>query len=173
MTENIPAPWTGPEHRDASPARVGGDQPSPAGHPALITGIYTGTLLVISMLTALVAANRVPQLEPYALERNAACYSFFVLFMMIPVFRFLNRPLQLFSSAMIAWSIFVIAYDIAGMVFHYLFQALRTPFQAFMEGTIVYGVLAVGSWLGGMILLARKQPIEPRRRRATDTPDQR
>jgi hypothetical protein len=54
-------------------------------------------------LGALVAANRIPGLEQYALERNAISYSMFVLFMLIPVFRFLKRPLQLFVSAMIAW----------------------------------------------------------------------
>lgn len=137
-----------------------------AGHPALVTGLYTGALLVIVMLGALVAANRIPGLERYALERNAASYSLFVLFMLIPVFRFLNRPLRLFCAAMLGWMVFVIAYDIAGMVFHDLFQVLRTPFQAFIEGAVIYGVIAVGSWVGAMVLQARRQPIAPGRRRA-------
>lgn len=135
-------------------------------HPGLVTGLYMGTLLVIVMLGALVAANRIPGLEQYALERNAASYSLFVLFMLIPVFRFLNRPLRLFSAAMIGWSVFVIAYDIAGMVFHNLFQVLRTPFQAFIEGAVIYGVISVGSWVGAMVLQARRQPIAPGRRRS-------
>ena len=109
-------------------------------HPALVTGLYMGSLLIIVMLGALVAANRIPGLERYALERNAASYSLFVLFMLIPVFRFLNRPLQMFASAMIGWGMFVVAYDIAGMVFRDLFQVLRTPFQALVEGAIIYGV---------------------------------
>ncbi|HXW54409.1 MAG TPA: hypothetical protein VEJ67_01580 [Candidatus Cybelea sp.] len=164
MSENHPAsPLRGTGPRESFPL-----PDASSGRPALVTGLYTGSLLVIVMLGALVAANRIPGLEQYALERNAASYSFFVLFMMIPVFRFLNRPLRLFVSAMIAWSIFVMAYDIAGMVFRYLFQALRTPFQAFLEGAVIYGVIAVGSWVGGMVLLARKQPIAPRRRRAQD-----
>jgi hypothetical protein len=163
MTENDPAPFARTDHRDSSSSPDANSE-----HPALVTGLYTGSLLVIVMFGALVAANRIPGLEKYALERNAASYSFFVLFMMIPVFRFLNRPLRLFASAMIAWSIFVLAYDIAGLVFRYLFQALRTPFQAYLEGAVIYGVIAVGSWVGGMILLARKQPIAPRRRRAQD-----
>jgi uncharacterized membrane protein YdjX (TVP38/TMEM64 family) len=75
------------EHRERSP------------HATLITGLYMGSLLIIVMLGALVAANRIPGLERYALERNAASYSLFVLFMLIPVFRFLNRPLQMFASA--------------------------------------------------------------------------
>ena len=94
-----------------------------------------GSLLIIVMLGALVAANRIPGLERYALERNAASYSLFVLFMLIPVFRFLNRPLQMFASAMIGWGIFVVAYDIAGMVFRDLFQVLRTPFPGADRGS--------------------------------------
>jgi len=128
------------------------------------TGLYTGTLLVMVMFGALVAANRLPWLDNRALERNAASYGLFVIFMLIPVVRFLNRPIQMFTSAMIAWVMFVIAYDIAGMLFRNLFQILRTPFQAFIEGAVVYGVFAVGSWVGAMVLHARHHAITPRRR---------
>lgn len=136
--------------------------------PALWTGLYTGALLTIVMIGSLVAANRIPGLERYALERNGAAYSLFGMFMLIPVFRFLSQPGRLFSSAMISWVIFVLAYDIAGMFFHNLFQVLRTPFQALIEGAIVYGVFAVGSWVGGMLLHARHHTIEPGRRRPSD-----
>ena len=132
--------------------------------PALWTGLYTGTLLVMVMLGALVAANRLPWLDSRALERNAASYGLFVIFMLIPVVRFLKRPIQMFTSAMIGWVMFVIAYDIAGMLFRNLFQILRTPFQAFIEGAVIYGVFAVGSWVGAMILHARHHAITPRRR---------
>ena len=139
------------------------------GHPAIWTGAYTGTLLIIVMLGALVAANRIPGLERYAVERNAASYSFFVLFMLIPVVRFLNRPVLLFASAMVSWGLFVIAYDVAGMVFYNLFDALQhTPLEVLIEGAIVYGVFSVGSWVGAMLLQARRHPIAPRRRRADD-----
>jgi hypothetical protein len=152
-----------------SSAREPGNLPHPPdehlGHPALVTGLYTGSLLVIVMMGTLVAANRIPDLERYALERNAASYSLFVLFMLIPVFRFLNRPLRLFASAMIGWGMFVVAYNIAGMVFHDLFVVLRTPFQALIEGAVIYGIISVGSWVGAMALRARKQPIAPARRR--------
>ena len=132
--------------------------------PALWTGLYTGTLLVMVMLGALVAANRLPWLDSRALERNAASYGLFVIFVLIPVVRFLKRPIQMFTSAMIGWVMFVIAYDIAGMLFRNLFQILRTPFQAFIEGAVIYGVFAVGSWVGAMILHARHHAITPRRR---------
>jgi hypothetical protein len=143
---------------------IGARAQKPLPRPALWTGLYTGTLLVMVMFGALVAANRLPWLDNRALERNAASYGLFVIFMLIPVVRFLNRPIQMFTSAMIAWVMFVIAYDIAGLFFRNLFQILRTPFQAFIEGAVVYGVFAVGSWVGAMVLHARHHAITPRRR---------
>ena len=134
--------------------------------PAVRVGLYTGALLTIVMVGSLIAANRLSWLDNRALERNGASYGLFLAIMLIPIFRFLNRPLKMFSSAMLAWGIFVIAYDIAGMFFHSLFQALRSPFEAFLEGAVVYGVCAVGSWVGGMILLTRQQRVAPRRRRS-------
>jgi hypothetical protein len=135
------------------------------GRATFLTGIYTGTLLIIVMLGGLVAANRIPALEPYALERNAALYTLFVLLMMIPVCRFRNRPMQMFLSAMLGWVLFVAAYNVAGMVFHNLYLVLRTPFEALIEGSIVYGVLAVASWVVRMVSLACREPMQPRRRR--------
>jgi hypothetical protein len=140
------------------------------GSPALHTGLYTGALLVVVMAGALVAANRMVGLERYALERNAASYGLFVMFMLIPVCRFLNHPLQMFTSAMIGWVMFVVAYDIAGIYFQNLFESLRhTPFAALVEGAVVYGVFAVGSWVGAMILHARHHSISSGRRRSDDT----
>lgn len=148
----------------AHPLPVHAHLPVKVASPALRIGLYTGALLTIVMVGSLVAANRLSWLDNRALERNGASYGLFLAIMLIPIFRFLNRPLRMFSSAMLAWGIFVIAYDIAGMFFHSLFQALRSPFEAFLEGAVVYGVCAVGSWVGGMILLTRRQRIAPRRR---------
>ena len=125
----------------------------------------SGFLLIVVMLGALVAANRIPALEDYALERNAISYTLFVLLMLAPVCRFRKSSLQMFLSAMLGWVIFVAAYDLAGMVFHDLFQVLRTPFEVLIEGTVAYGVLAVASWVVSMISHARREPIQPRRRR--------
>jgi hypothetical protein len=136
-------------------------------HKIIFTGIYTGVLLNVVMFGALVAANRVLGLEQYALERNAVSYSAFVIFMLIPILRFFTRPLPMFASAMIGWFLFAIGYDIAGMFFHDLFDSLRhTPFLAVVEGAVVYGVFAVGSWVGGMIMQVRRNPAPLRRQRA-------
>jgi hypothetical protein len=134
--------------------------------PVVRVGLYSGVLLTIVMIGSLVAANRLSWLDNRALERNGASYGLFLAIMLIPIFRFLNRPLRMFYSAMLAWGIFVIAYDIAGMFFHSLFQALRSPFDAFLEGAVVYGVCAVGSWVGGMILVTHQHRVAPRRRRS-------
>src|ERR1700732_1862065 len=96
--------------------------------PALLTGLYIGALLTIAMLAALVGANRVPRLEPYALERNAGSYGAFGLLMSVPILVFLKRPLQMFVSAIVAWVLFDAAYRLAGFYFHNLFDGLRTPF---------------------------------------------
>jgi len=149
----------------------GTDQPASSSprQATLYTGVYTGALLVVVMIGSLVAANRIPGLERFALERNAASYGLFVMFMLIPVCRFLNRPAQMFTSAMIGWVMFVAAYNLAGIFFQNLFDALRhTPFVALIEGAVAYGVFAVGSWVGAMILHARNHPILPRRRRTDD-----
>ncbi len=142
-----------------------GEQVPPRRHDVLFTGLYTGALLVVVMLAALVAANRMPGLERYALERNAASYSLFVLFMTIPVLRYWSQPLKMFGAAMIGWILFAIAFDISGMVFHDLFDSVRhDPLMALVEGAVVYGLCSVVSWVGGMILHARKHPIEPGRK---------
>ena len=141
-----------------------------SSHAAVRLGVYTGALLVMVMLGALVAANRVPALERYALERNAISYSLFVLFMLLPVVRFWNSPLKMFGAAMIAWTLFVIAYDVAGMVFQNLFDSVRhTPLVALSEGAVAYGVLSVFSWVGGMILHARRNSLRPGRKAASET----
>ena len=135
---------------------------------AIRTGVYGGALLIVAMLGALVAANRIPALEKYALERNAVCYTLFVLLMLVPVIRFLTRPLKMFGAGMIGWVIFVAAYDLTGFYFRDLFQVLRTPFQALVEGAVVYGIFAVGSWVCGMLLHARRHPVAPRRKTASE-----
>jgi hypothetical protein len=151
---------------DISPATYHEENRTPSRALPYRTGLWTGALLIIVMLGGLEAANRVPLLERYALERNAASYSLFVLFMLIPIFRFFTRPLSMFVSAMIAWVMFVVAYNIAGIVFHNLFTAVRhTPLMVLVEGAAVYGVFAVGLWVGTMILQARHHPIAPSHRR--------
>jgi hypothetical protein len=129
-------------------------------------GVYLGALLNIVMIAALVAADRFPNLEPYALERNAASYGLFVILLLIPVVWFIKRPVQMFTAGIVGWVLFVAGYDIASLYFHNLFEVLRTPLEALFEGSVLYGVAAVLSWVVGMVFHARRHPIAPRRRPA-------
>lgn len=132
---------------------------------ALVAGCHTGAMLTVAMLGALVVANRIPALEPYALERNGVCYALFVMLMLLPVLRFLNRPVKMFVASTTGWVILTIAYDFAGIYFRNLFSALqRTPFEVLAEGAIVYGVLSVGAWVCAMVLHACRHSIAPGRR---------
>jgi hypothetical protein len=136
-------------------------------HPVVWTGFYTGALLIIVMLASLVAANRLPGLEPYALERNAVSFCLFGLFMLIPIVRFWDEPLKMFASAIIGWLMFVAAYDVAGMIFRNLAESLRhDPFLALVEGSVLYALCAAIFWVGEMILHARHHPIAPGRKHA-------
>ena len=110
------------------------------------------------MIAALVAANRFPGLEPYALERNAVSYSLFVLLALLPVLRFMKRPREMFVAGIIAWVIFSAGYNFAGLFFRSLFDLLRTPLEVLTEGAVVYGVAAVLSWVIIMIIEARGIP---------------
>jgi hypothetical protein len=154
---------------------IGSDIPivPKTSHPVVWTGLCTGALLTVVMLGALVAANRFPSLEPYAFERNAAFGALFVLIMMLPVLRFLNRPKQMFASAMVGWVLLAGAYNLAGFYFRDLFDVLRTPFQALIEGTAVYGVFAGASWVVGMLLHARRHPMTPGRKQSHDVTNSR
>jgi hypothetical protein len=156
MTESPPS---------SPPAAIRALSPALPTRAGLKTGLITGILLALDMVAALFAANRMPVLESHALERNIGFCGVFLLIMAIPIGRFLNRPVQLFGSAMLGWSIFIVSYNLAGVYFVNLFQVLRAPLDALLEGAVVYGVIAVASWVAIMILQARKQPLVPRRRR--------
>jgi hypothetical protein len=139
-------------------------QPS-ALKPALTAGCYVGAMLTVAMLGALVVANRIPALESYAFERNGASYALFVMIMLLPVLRFLNRPFKMFIASMTGWVLLTVAYDFAGLYFHNLFNVLqRTPFEVLIEGAIVYGVLSAAAWVFAMILHASRHPLAPVRR---------
>src|ERR1700734_395163 len=77
---------------------LGADSPS---YGTLKMGLCIGTSLIFVLFGALVAANRFPSLERWALERNAISYSVFVLLMLVPVLWYLKDPLRMFLASMI------------------------------------------------------------------------
>jgi len=145
-----------------SPGNLESARPVHPYRSVMKTGLYTGFLLTAVMFVALVAANRIPELERYALERDAISAGLFFILVVIPVLRFLSNPLRMFSSAMIAWVIFAAAYNLAGLIFRNLFVVLRrTPFEVLVEGAMVYGLCATASWVVGMILHVKRRPVAP------------
>jgi len=132
----------------------------------LRVGILTGAYLTAVMVISVLAATRVPFLEPFANFRNAAAYAAFAFFMLIPAVCFLRKPVQLFFSGMCGWVILSLGYAVMGMFFDHLHTRLRfTPFHLFILGALLYGLAAVVSWVLGMALSLRQQTIAARHRR--------
>lgn len=114
-------------------------------------GVLTGIYLTAVMTAALLCANRIPELEPYADLRNWICSSLFILVALIPVATFRRAPWALFTSAVSGWLIFSLGYGVAGMFFENLQSRLnKSTFHMFMLGAGCYAVVAVAIWVGEM-----------------------
>ena len=131
----------------------------------LRVGVLTGVYLIAVMVVSVLAATRLPFLEPLALLRNLASYAAFALIALIPIASFMRRPASLFGCAVTAWGLFSVAYWVMGFFFVNLHARLRPPFNAFVVGAVVYGLVAVFSWVASMALEARSQPVIASRRR--------
>ncbi|MGH9685992.1 MAG: hypothetical protein ACRD5K_02745 [Candidatus Acidiferrales bacterium] len=152
---------------DAPQALADGLAETRQPRPVLKFGLCTGLAMVAEMAVALAVINRVAALESYALERNALFMAWFLILMLVPVCRFLRSPVRMFASAMIAWAIFVAGYNLAGIYFEHLFNALHHwPLEVLVEGAVLYGICAVGAWVVEMIVHACRYSIEPDRRAA-------
>jgi hypothetical protein len=118
-------------------------------------GVLTGTYLTAIMAVWLIIANRLPFLDGFAAVRNMACAALFALVALVPACTFLRRPWHLFKSGLTAWLLFSLAYAGAGHIFVSLFTRLHPPFNVFMIGAMIYGVVAVAAWLVHMIAAMR------------------
>jgi hypothetical protein len=133
--------------------------------PTLRTGFGTGIFLAGLLVAALLAANRVPALEPFALARNAVACTLVIVVALIPIMRFYNNPVCLFASSALAWAIFSLAYAIAAMHFANLESRLgKSPFEVLILGVVMYGVASVLTWVTSMLFSALRHPIPVRRR---------
>jgi hypothetical protein len=131
----------------------------------LRVGVLTGAYLTAVMVIAVLAANRLPFLEPLAEIRNLASYAGFALVFLLPMMVFLRRPLDLFTAGITAWTLFAVNYNLMGLFFENLHVRLREPFNVWMLGAITYGLVAVVAWVVSMALEARQQPVIADRRR--------
>ena len=124
-------------------------------HRPLRIGVLTGIYLSAVMAVALVCANRIPALEPYADLRNWICNCLFLLVALVPVATFWRSPWALFTSATFGWFVFSLSYGLAGLYFDHLQTRLnKSPFHMFLLGAGSYAVLAVAIWVWDMLSAA-------------------
>jgi hypothetical protein len=131
-------------------------------NPTLRVGVLTGIYLNAVMVGALLAANRVPWLEPLALPRNIASFGLFFLVMLIPIFYFRRSAANLFACGMLGWFLFALGYAVTGDFFFpnlFNFWLTRSPFHVFVLGGVIYGVVAVSVWVATLLSAARHHPI--------------
>jgi hypothetical protein len=132
----------------------------------LRVGVMTGLYLTAVMVIAILAANRIPFFDPVADVRNWTARAAFVFFMLIPIGCFLRSPVKMIASGMCAWAILSVNYALMGLFFTNLHARLgKTPFHVLILGALAYGMAAAASWVAGMVLLLRQQPIAASRRR--------
>jgi hypothetical protein len=125
---------------------------------AIRTGVYSGVGSSMVLVAWLVVANRVPNLEPFALERNLAGAVALGLFAAVPVLRFLRLPGPLLAAGLIAWSITAFTYRLLGVYFWGL-SARYGAVHLFTLGVIVYMIFATLSWIGTCISRARESDV--------------
>ncbi|HEX9760327.1 MAG TPA: hypothetical protein VGA40_05390, partial [Candidatus Acidoferrales bacterium] len=86
----------------------------------LRVGVLTGMYLIVVMVAALLAANRIPLLEPVADLRNWVARIAFGLVMLAPLVPFRRSPARLFASAMVGWLMLTLVYWWMGVPFENL-----------------------------------------------------
>jgi hypothetical protein len=127
--------------------------------------VLTGVYLSAVMIAALLAANRMHFLEPFAEVRNWVARAAFAMVMVIPVLCFFRSPVRMIASSALGWGILTLCYSAMRFWFELLHLRFFTPFHLFMLGMSIYGVVAVGSWVASLALEARAHPIASTRRK--------
>jgi hypothetical protein len=122
------------------------------------TGIYVGVLLSIAFSGWVIAANRVPFLDRFALARNVAAVALLGLLALFPVLRFWRLPGNLLASSLVGWLIFSLTYRILCMDFPGLEERFSAV-QIFVLGAVLYMLVVTISWLAAIIRRARASHI--------------
>ena len=114
---------------------------------AVRMGACVGICLSIVFFAWIMLANRVPSLEPFAMERNVAAEAVLGFLALLPVVRFLRRPGQLLVSGLIGWAILSFTYWVMGLHFVGLAERWST-FEIFTKGGIGYLIASTSAWVG-------------------------
>ena len=123
-------------------------------------GVVSGAYLSGVMFVALLAANRLPALEPFADLRNWICRGVFLIFALVPVGTFYRTPWKLFVSGASGWLVFTLGYSLAGIFFDNLHTRLSiTTLHMLLLGAITYAVVAVALWVAESAKLAIEHTI--------------
>jgi len=121
-------------------------------------GIYTGVCLSVLFSAWVLAANRVPFLEAFAMERNVAAVVVLCFFASLPILRFYRAPWDLLVSGLLGWSILTLVFRLLCVAFVLLDEKYGT-FQVFVLGAVVYLIAATLSWIGTIIWRTRAADI--------------
>ncbi|HTP68005.1 MAG TPA: hypothetical protein VMJ35_03810 [Dongiaceae bacterium] len=123
-------------------------------NPAVRVGIYVGVGLSVVFVAWIVVANRLPQLEVLATERNIVTAAVLILLAAAPVLRFLRSPAEMLASGLLAWGIFTLTYKVLCSVFP-LLEENYTAFHVCVMGTISYLIFATLSWVASIVWRVR------------------
>lgn len=129
-----------------------------ARNAAVRTGVCSGVGLSLVFVAWLFIANRVPEFEHFALERNLIAASALALLAFVPVVRFIRLPGNLLAASLIAWGILTLTYRILCVHFWSLSERYSAS-QVFILGGIVYMITATLSWIGICIWKARASHV--------------
>ena len=117
---------------------------------AIRTGVYAGVSLSMVFAAWILIANRVPFLDPIAMERNIIASALLAVLACIPLFRFYRSPAQLLVSGLLAWTLLTFTYRVFCFKF-VLLEEYYSAFHVFVLGAVSYLIFATISWIGTII----------------------
>jgi hypothetical protein len=121
-------------------------------------GIYSGVCMTVVFSFWVLVANRVPFLEPLAMQRNVAAALALCFFASLPILRFYRASGDLLASGLLGWSILTLAYLLLSVKF-VLLDGEYSAFHVFVMGAVIYLIAATLSWIGSIIWRTRAADI--------------
>jgi hypothetical protein len=119
------------------------------------TGVYAGLTMAVVFITWLFVANRVPELDRVAMQRNVVTAAILLIVFLIPIVRFMWHPVRLLTSTMIAWSLFSLCYRGLCISFGGLSERY-SAMRVFTLGTVMCMIVATLSWIVTVIWKTRE-----------------
>jgi len=128
--------------------------------PAMRTGVYVGAIFSLILTAWLFVANRMPALEGFALERNAAAAVALGFFGLIPILRFHREPGRLWASGATACLLVSLTYWLLSLFFTGLAERY-SAFQVFMIGAVAYTIVSTICWIATVLWRMRAPHATP------------